>query len=300
MPPGLTCYAPLARLRKRQGIASTDTGDDLYWLDKLRAASSEIDTYTNRSFVPVLETRKFDWADPTRLTFRSQELLSPAVGASAPFVTSVIDGSGKTIDPTSIILQGAANDSVGPFYGLDLDPTKAYLLYLTTPIRAISVTGVWGYHTDWANAFHSSGVMVQDSPLTSGATTITTSQNDGTAYDSWGQNWPTGTVQPGHLLQIDNEWLWAVRQISATQTVVVRGVNGTTAASHPQNTPILIYEPPAAIVEACTMYSAFLIARDSGDFGKSALPQVGGTTTPSAPPADFLSKLTPFVKKRVA
>ncbi len=302
MSSSLTCYAPLARLRKRQGSATIDAADDLYWIEKLRTASNEIDNATMRdecNFAPVLETHKFDWTSPTYVGFRSQTLLSSPLGA-APFGTVVKDGAGVTITSTAFIPVGNANDAVGPYYGFELDPTLGYLLYVTTKIRAISVTGVWGYHLDYANAFHSSGVTTQDSPLTSGATTILVSTNDSTIYDSWGHNWDTGTVQPGHLIQVDNEWIQVIRRVDSTHLQVIRGTNGTTPASHTIGTSILVYEAPEAIQEACVLYTAFLIARDGADFSKTTIPQAGGTVIPSGPPKDYWTKLAPYIKMRVA
>ncbi|HVO43306.1 MAG TPA: hypothetical protein VMT34_11815 [Aggregatilineales bacterium] len=281
----LKAYATLAQLRARNQVASGDTSDDMRYLAKLRAASAAIDRYTLRSFQPVVETRKFDWIDAGRLTFRSQELLS---------LTSVIDGSGRTIDPTAIVLQGGANDATGPYYGFILDPSKAYLLFLTTPVRAIVISGMWGYHDDWANAFHDSGDTVQDASLSASATTITVTNTAGT--DTWAL---TPRFSAGQMIQIDSEWL-AVLATASTTLTVVRGINGTTAAVHAQTTKISVYAPPADINEACARWAAFLLAQDDTDFTHSVTVPLGATVIPPQAPPDIARLLDPYVKKRVA
>src|SRR5215470_4452660 len=122
----LRAYCTLAQLRTRQQLAATDTGDDPRLLAKIRAASAEIERFTGRVFQPILEARTFDYQDSLRLNFRGQDLLT---------LSSLVDGANMTIAPTAIILKGmtqSGSAANGPFYGLELDPTRAYLLYITT------------------------------------------------------------------------------------------------------------------------------------------------------------------------
>src|SRR5258707_10472694 len=209
---GVRCYATLQQLRTRQGLSLTDTADDPRLLAKLRAASQEIERYTSRSFQPIQETRMFDWQDANYLRFRAQEALA---------LSQVVDGQGRTISTTAIIPLGATTStfgvSYGPFYALEIDPGKGdFLAYLTTKRRAVAVTGTWGWHDDYANAWHGSGLTVQDNPLSAGATAITTSANDSTPPDARGQSSAVGRISGGHLIQIDTEWIHVLSRIDAT------------------------------------------------------------------------------------
>src|SRR5258708_29010111 len=202
----LRSYATLAQLRARNNVAASDTTDDSRMLAKLRSATQEIERVTGRIFQPISEARKFDWADSFTLWFRAQDLLS---------LTSIVDGQGNTISSSAIIKLGGANDTYGPYYAVELDPTKAYFLYQTTTTRALTVTGIWGYHDDFANAFHDSAVTVS---ADSGTTTITTSPNGGA--DAWGQ-FPA--ISAGHLIQIESEWLHVLYVPDSTHITVSRG-----------------------------------------------------------------------------
>lgn len=292
----LRAYCTLPYLRQRQGLNLSDTSDDSKLLAKIRAATQDIERETGgRVFEPVQETRTFDWQDALTLFFRNQDLLQ---------ITSVTDGAGATIAPSSFIMLGGSqsgNGAYGPFYGMKLNPTQAYFLYITTPIRAISVVGVWGWHDDYANAWHDSGVTVQDNPLTSGATTITTSANNNTISDAWGQTFPQdGPVQAGHLIQVESEWMQVVKVPTSTSLQVVRGVNGTTAASHAQGKAITIYEPPYDIKEACATLGAYLYVSDSANFTKTVMPAMGQTIIPNQYPASVTKTLALYYKRRVS
>src|SRR5258707_2770931 len=125
----LNCYATLSAFRQRQGLASSDTGDDARMLAKLRAAATQIDRYTGRTFLPSIATCRFDWRGPKTLLLRGYDLLE---------LTTLTNGDGSTIDPAAIITLGGTN---GPIVGIELDITEALFVYQTTTTRTISVSG---------------------------------------------------------------------------------------------------------------------------------------------------------------
>lgn len=285
----LRSYGTLAGLRDRQALAASDTSDDARLLRKLRSATADIEAYTNRIFQPLTAAYTFDHEDDTCLNFRNHELLT---------LTSIVDGFGRTILSAAVILLGNAQSSStanGPFYGFELDPTVDYLLYQTTPIRAITVTGVWGYHDDYANAFHGSGVTVQDNPLSNSNTMVTTSTNNSTTLDDWGQSVSAaanaGTVSTGHLIKVDSELMHVVSYTDSTHIKVIRAANGTTAASHVQGTTIQVYEPPRDIIDATLRYAGFLAAQDDADYSKTIIDAMGRAVVPAGLPPDILDVL---------
>lgn len=291
----LKSYAPLGMLRMRQSFGANTTTEDSKLLAKLRAATQMIDRHTARYFQPEFATHLFDFDTLTRLVFRSQELLS---------LTSLVDGQGRTINTSAILWRGGHDTSTGPYYGFDLDPTIDYMLYITTPYKCIAVKGAWGWHDNYATAFHASGVTInQSGGIDNAVTTIPTSTNDSTIIDAWGQQWSPkayyGTVQPGHLIQIDSEWM-QVLAATTTQLTVLRAANGTTAATHANSTAIQIYEAPRDIQDITTRYASWLYAQDSSDYGQVTLDAFGRRQVPMGLPADISDDLELYTKRRVA
>lgn len=72
----------------------------------------------------------------------------------------------------------------------------------------------------------STSSTITDNPLTSGATTTTVAAGDGPNF------------QKGSLIQIDSEIMWVSADPATDTLTIVRGVAGTTAASHTQNTVV--------------------------------------------------------------
>ena len=73
-------------------------------------------------------------------------------------------------------------------------------------------------------------------------------------------------VEAGHTLLIDSEQVY-VKSYAANTLTVVRGVNGTTAASHSSGAAIDIYEYPGPVVEATIIQTSRLWRRKDGGFG---------------------------------
>lgn len=110
---------------------------------------------------------------------------------------------------------------------------------------------------------------MQDNPLSSGATTLTVSDADGTDVDG-----VSPRFQVGHLLRIESEYLRVIAVDTGTnQLTVQRGVHGTTAASHAQDTAIETYQPVPAIRDLCMRY-AELLYRSIGIFDTETDPLV--------------------------
>jgi hypothetical protein len=274
----LTTYATLDALRSRFGLAASDTGDDARLLDKLRQATSQIERYTGRSFSPLVATRKFDYQDRRTLIFRGFDLMA---------LTSITNGDGATvIDSSAIIPLGG---DVGPIWGVELDLTLAYFYYLTTKTRCIQVTGIWGWHDDYANAWKSSGDAIPGGGINSSATSFTVSSVSGA--DAWNL---TPRFQVGQLLKVDSEYMHLVGVNMGTNTLtVVRGAGGSTAAAHAAGAPISVYVPPADIVEIALRWAGWLYkSEDAGDYGSmSGGAGSGGVFVPPVIPQDLREKL---------
>ncbi len=278
----LNTYATLDQLRARQNLAVADTADDARFLTKLRAASAQIDRHIGRTFSPSVGTRLVDYRSVRTLLFRTGDLLE---------LTTLTNGDGSIIDPSAIILLGGI---FGPFYGIELDVTKAFFLYMTTKTRCLSVTGVWGWHDDYANAWRASGDAITTFGISAGSTTLTVSNAAGA--DSW-NNSPR--FQIGQLLRIESEYLHLIGVNTATNALtVVRGANGSAPAAHVVSTPISVYVPPVDVTEIALRWAGWLLRlEDSGDYGgQTSDPMLGGGRVPSAFPPDLVDELVALRK----
>jgi hypothetical protein len=275
----LNSYSTLAAFRLRQGLASSDTGGDARMLAKLRAATSQIERFTGRTFNPNIAMRRFDWRSPRLLFLKSYDLLE---------LTTLTNGDVTTIDQTAILTYGGVN---GPIVGIELDITKAVFIYQTTRTRAIAITGVWGWHDDYAYAWKPSGDAIPGGGVTSSATTFTVTSVNGS--DGWGL---TPRFSAGQLIKVDSEYMHVIGADGVTNTLtVVRAANGSTAATHNAATAISIYAPPVDIQEITLRWAAWLYRmEDSGDFSSPVGDQPLVSVAMSAPlaiPADLLATL---------
>ena len=124
-----------------------------------------------------------------------------------------------------------------PYDRLELSNDSAYGGFASGVRRGVEITGVHGYGDgESATPFYTTGQVVRDNPLTAGATTITTIA--------------TTTLGAGMTLRIESEQVYITSITNATTFVVMRGVNGTTAAVHIQDTPMSLYKAPSPIIQA--------------------------------------------------
>ncbi len=272
----LNSYATLTALRERLSLFSADIADDARLLARLRMASAQIARFTGRSFAPVVGPRKFDWQGPKTLLFRGLDLLE---------LTSIANGDGSTVDPAAIILLGGVN---GPVFGVELDPARAVFTCLASRTRAMTVTGVWGWHDDYANAWRASGDAIQAGGITDTATSFSVANAAGA--DAWNL---APRFQPGQLLRVDSEYLHLVAVSSNTLTVV-RGANGSAAAAHNAGAAISVYVPPPDVTEIALRWAAWLLRlEDSGDYAGAldGVPGMGPLAVPAAIPSDLIARL---------
>ncbi|NWF69038.1 MAG: hypothetical protein HXY40_08125 [Chloroflexi bacterium] len=221
----------LTALRQHLGLAASDTADDTRLLGALQAASAQIERVSGRHFCPRIAALKHvvERYDTRCLTLRD-DLLA---------LTSITDGDGTSISLNEVLLKP---DTGGPYSLMHLANGRAFIRSTLLPV---TVTGVWGWHDRWNEAWRGSSDTVQNNPLSSSSTTLTVSSASGA--DSAGQS---PRFQVGHLLKIEEEYL-RVLAISGNTLTVLRGINGSTAAQHAQNTAISTLQPaPDALLLA--------------------------------------------------
>ena len=230
-----TLYA----LRARLGLSASETADDARLIYALGAAAAQIERAAGRRFSPHVAARPHTVSGATQLLL-DDDLLE---------LTALTNGDGSTINLNSVLpLLGTP-----PYSGLLLTDGEVFV-WDQTRVGAITVSGIWGYHDRWADAWRDTSDTLQDNPLSDTATTLTVTDADGADVQT-----ESPRFQVGHLLKIEDEYLRVLAVNTGTNVLVAeRGANGTTPAAHAQSTPIFTYQPPADISALALRWAAWL------------------------------------------
>jgi hypothetical protein len=251
--------ASLHFLRRHLGLAAADTAEDSRLLECLRAASAQIERAAGRRFLP----RHAAVAHTSGIT-RNELLLDDDLLA----LTSLEDTSGSI-----------------PLEDVDRLPASgvASLLRLkhgrcfTPGETGVTVTGIWGWHDDWEDAWRSSHDGVEDDVLESTATVIHVQDAD--AEDG---ELETPRFQVGQLIAIHEEWMRIMRVDAVSNSLhVYRAVCGTTSASYMRFSNIMVYHPAPDVRDLTVRWAAWLYKQGS------------------PVPAEFHEALLPFRRDRV-
>ena len=282
-------YCSLEDIRAFRDIGPAETADDnLLEGFAIKASALWERLCRGRKFYPTYETRYFDHpqGDGSVLALIDADLLEVDAfttnnGAVAVTADQYYPMCGDRYDLT-------------PFNRLVMksDSSQPNLLYSGTPQKANAVTGWWGYHNDWANAFVGSGDALAAQVTTTG-TTLTVSSAAGA--DLYGVM-PRFKVQG--LLKIGTEYLYVTDKASNSLTVV-RGVNGTTAAAHSTAADVYVYRPIEAVRHAATRLAVWMYQQRSSPVESDRPILIGDGTTllPTRLPKDVTEIAAAYVRR---
>lgn len=204
----------------------------------LRSVSRTMDRYANRgtSFGPEILTRRYRPDGSTCIDLKADLLTISSV------TTKNLDGTGSaTITDNTDFYKEPLNED---------QKRELVALFGTFGPGWLDVAGTWGYQnvTAPSTTTVASGLSVGTT-----ATTFTTSASP--------------TISPGDTLLIESEALF-VRALSGTTATVVRGVHGTTAATHADASAIATYQYPEQAIDTCLrLADKRWKARDAGADG---------------------------------
>ena len=195
---------------------TTATGQDTLFSELIRSTSRDIEAACGgRRFYARIETRRFDYTADRQLDL-DDDLLA---------VTTVTNGDATTVAATDYHLLPYYGP---PYYAIRLNEASTVLWQLDSSgnsERVIQIAGQWGWHPAYADIWLDTGGTLAAAITSTTATTTTCT---------------TGTVRAGYLIKIDSEYLHvsAVTTGASDTLTIVRGVNGSTAASHLISAPI--------------------------------------------------------------
>ena len=208
-----------------------------------------------RRFYPYIATKDYDYLSNyiTRLNL-FDDLLEAT--------TLTTENGATSISASDYVLATSKGDyNRTPFSQVLLveNATVTQFSYSGTVRKANALTGIWGYHDEWSDAWEDSGDSVQDDPLSDSATSIEVNDADGDDI-----NGLPFRFKVQQLLRIEDEYLWitGIDQTSDPNTLTVRrGRNGSTAASHAKNKAIEIYRPMDDLKFAIEALAKYLYKR---------------------------------------
>lgn len=267
-------YAPLdwARSEVKQASGEDVGGEnDRVLLRALRHVSARIDEIKGVSYAPHIQTRYFD---------ASGDHIDPFTNAlelDAPLleVTSLTVGGNAWAADVDFVTTPKGET---PIRKLRAISSKAWGTHSGDPFDSIAVTGVWGFRRGYTQAWAASLDSVQDAPLSSGATSITVSDADGT--DAYGS---IPRFSPGQMLRLEAEFVEVLAVNTQTNVLTVRrGARGSTAASHTQGTAISVWMPESTVTRAALRWAGLLYKR-RGEFTTREIDPVGGVTVITLP-----------------
>lgn len=202
-------------------LGSTATAENTLLADLITSVSNEIDNVAKRKFYPRIETRVFDQPDGYQLDL-DDDLLE---------CTTVSNPTGTTVTSTNYTLvpyNGYPKFAIRLLLGSNAQWESSSTGFAE---RAVDVLGVWGFHPDYNAAWLDISATLAAAISSTSATSFTCT---------------TGKVRAGDLIKIDSEYLYASAvSTGASDTVTcLRGVNGSTAATHLINTALYRWNFP--------------------------------------------------------
>ena len=248
-------YATIDDLKLIGKIALTT--DDAQRRRVLEAVTKEVDAYVRRTFRTYLATYYFSPQAAGRILLDAERL-----GLGLLSVTTLkTDGDGdRTYEKTwattdyDLLPLNATNDQ-RPYWEIAKAPNGTLSFPIAT--RAVEVVGKWGFYED----------LVRSDSLLNGA--LTASQTTVIVDDE-------ADFEVLQTILVDSEQMYvtAVTTDSTHTLMVVRGVNGTTAASH-LDAVVDVYRYPNDVVEAVLMQASRLWTRRASGYAN----EVGDSET---------------------
>lgn len=273
-------YVSYEDLDEYQSLDASAAADIALLRNFCTIASRMLDGTTRRVFYPRSEARLYDHPDDDSRLKLDEDLLE---------VTTFTTNNGdESVAAADYFLMCGPTYNRTPYDRITMktNGNRPNLLYSGTAQQANSITGIWGYHETWDTAWQSSGDTLS---LGVSATGTTFSVSDADGNDIYGL---PNRFKVQQLGKVDDEYFYilTVTGDSTNTLTVIRGVNGTTAATHDSGATIYVYRPMVEIEHATKRLAAWLYGQRDAPFQeKIALPGMGEIIIPQSAPVDVLA-----------
>lgn len=223
-------YTTLADVKSLLKIEVEDFSDDAVIDSLIEQASRFCDDTTGRRFFPSIETHKFDVPEGRAIWF-DDDLLA---------VITVTNGDDTTLASTEYILEPA---NIYPKYVIAL--TQATTYYWeddddNNTEQVIDINAWWGFRQDYSKRGWVLGTTLNEGGVLNATdTTFTVTSR--------------AKFKIGQVIKIENEMMIVSGMNASDLTVMARGDNGSTAATHADTTSVYIWSVEPDIVLATQM-----------------------------------------------
>jgi len=242
-------YVSVDLLKSSSVLNVTGTGDDTRLRLLAESQSRLIDRLANRHFYALTATRTFDVVD-------TGAVLLPDLAAITSLSTDDnIDRTFETtwattdyrLRPSNADPATRVNSNSRPYTSVIVDSngTRSF----TVGDETLQIAGEWGWWLHKAPATETADAISS----TTAKTFSVSARTD---------------IEAGHTILIDSEQLY-VQSYSGNTLTVLRGANGTTAATHSGGAAISLYEYPGPVVEATIIQAARLWKRKDSSFANA-------------------------------
>ena len=272
------CYATVDQLFDEQPSPNEDgvtTATKQKMLEYGFEVTGKFHQFLGYDFAPAIATkyRNVDqvWRNgriQNDLLYLDEPLLA-TTSATLADGTALIENTDYRLEPRGVT----------PAYALRMISASYTWTAQSDASNDITITGVWGWHDDYANAWIDSANTISEA--------LDTSETGITVTDSPGGATIQGLMpqfSPGNLIKIDNEYMTVIEvTISTNVLTVIRGSRGSTAATHDIGAAITVFKPTPAIIRAAKKQTAFDLAR-AGQFTRVSFDGVRVTSVPDILP----------------
>lgn len=274
-------YCTLAEARAELK-ATTSTVQDNQLLRNVRIVSRRIDQimtgYSNRFyFAPVIKTYKIP-LDGRHINSRENSLLLRGLPPLLALTTLSVDGT----DVTSVAEGYPQGEAMFSRVRVTSSGNLLYSYITDCDDPAyVELTGIWGYHSDYANAWLAVDALAAQQLV--GAASATVANVDG--EDPYGI---TPRLSQGALIKIDSEYELVTDTDTATNiATTTRAQHGSTAVQHEAAATVSWWQVEEPIKRIAARQAALMVARQ-GAFQVETVDGVGTVSYPQ----DLLPELT--------
>ena len=258
-------YVTLDTLKSSGGLNITGMGEDERLRTLVESVSRVIDRYCSRHFYALHATRKFDGAG-SRIVLVPDLVSVDTNGVKTDDKDRTFETTWAATDylllPSNADPTTSGNPQSRPYARIEVDFDAGTKSVFPAGREIVQIAGQWGWWRHLARASETANAIADAT-----TTSITVSSRT--------------DVESGHTILTDSEQIY-VKSYSTNTLTVVRGVSGTTAASHSAGAAIDIYQYPGPIVEAAIVHTARLWRRKDSAFASvTGFPETGQVKVPS-------------------